>query len=95
MAETYNIPIAETQAGRSLVPWQHPLNLGGIGVTGGKAANVIGRDADLIIGVGTRFSDFTTSSKWLFNEDRKVLGSIFAPLTRIKWMPRPLWQMRR
>ena len=84
LAETYNIPIAETQAGRSLVPWQHPLNLGGIGVTGGKAANVIGRDADLIIGVGTRFSDFTTSSKWLFNEDRKVLGINICPFDAYK-----------
>ena len=84
LAETYNIPIAETQAGRSLVPWQHPLNLGGIGVTGGKAANVIGRDADLIIGVGTRFSDFTTSSKWLFNQDRKVLGINICPFDAYK-----------
>ena len=84
LAETYNIPIAETQAGRSLVSWQHPLNLGGIGVTGGKAANVIGRDADLIIGVGTRFSDFTTSSKWLFNQDRKVLGINICPFDAYK-----------
>lgn len=74
LAEKCNIPIVETQAGKGLVSWRHPLNLGGIGVTGGKAANVIGRDADLIIGVGTRFSDFTTSSKWLFNENRKVLA---------------------
>ena len=73
-ATKYNIPIAETQAGKGLIKWDNPLNVGGIGVTGGKAANVIGRDADLVIGVGTRFTDFTTSSKWLFNEQRKVLG---------------------
>lgn len=83
-AEKYNIPIAETQAGKGIVPWNHPLNLGGIGVTGGKAANVIGRDADLIIGVGTRFSDFTTSSKWLFNENRKVLGINICPFDAYK-----------
>ena len=83
-AEKYNIPIAETQAGKGIIPWQNPLNLGGIGVTGGKAANVIGRDADLVIGVGTRFSDFTTSSKWLFNENRKVLAINICPFDAYK-----------
>lgn len=83
-AEKYNIPIAETQAGKGIIPWQNPLNLGGIGVTGGKAANVMGRDADLIIGVGTRFSDFATSSKWLFNENRKVLAINICPFDAYK-----------
>lgn len=83
-AEKYNTPIAETQAGKGIIPWQNPLNLGGIGVTGGKAANVIGRDADLVIGVGTRFSDFTTSSKWLFNENRKVLAINICPFDAYK-----------
>ncbi len=84
LAEKCNIPITETQAGKGLIDWKHPLNLGGIGVTGGKAANVIARDADLIIGVGTRFSDFTTSSKWLFNEDRKVLAINICPFDAYK-----------
>ncbi len=84
LAEKCNIPIAETQAGKGLVSWNHPLNVGGIGVTGGKAANVIGRDADLVIGVGTRFTDFTTSSKWLFKEDRKVLGINICPFDAYK-----------
>ena len=83
-AEKHNIPISETQAGKGLIDWKHPLNLGGIGVTGGKAANVIGRDADLVIGVGTRFTDFTTSSKWLFNENRKVLGINICPFDAYK-----------
>lgn len=83
-AEKYNIPVAETQAGKGLIAWDHPLNVGGIGVTGGKAANVIGRDADLVIGVGTRFSDFTTASKWLFKEDRKVLGINICPFDAYK-----------
>ncbi len=83
-AEQCNIPITETQAGKGLIDWRHPLNLGGIGVTGGKAANVIARDADLIIGVGTRFSDFTTSSKWLFNERRKVLAVNVCPFDAYK-----------
>lgn len=84
LAEKCNIPVAETQAGKGLIAWNHPLNVGGIGVTGGKAANVIGRDADVIIGVGTRFSDFTTASKWLFNEDRKVLGINVCPFDAYK-----------
>lgn len=83
-AEKYDIPVSETQAGKGIIDWKHPLNLGGIGVTGGKAANVIARDADLVIGVGTRFSDFTTSSKWLFNEERKVLGINICPFDAYK-----------
>lgn len=83
-ASQCNIPIAETQAGKGLISWRHPLNLGGIGVTGGKAANVIARNADLIIGVGTRFTDFTTSSKWLFNESRRVLGINICPFDAYK-----------
>ena len=65
-AEKYNIPFGETQAGKSAIVWDHPLNLGGIGATGNLAANIIARQADLVIGVGTRYTDFTTSSKWLF-----------------------------
>ncbi|MDK2919451.1 MAG: hypothetical protein PWQ37_2184 [Candidatus Petromonas sp.] len=65
-AEKFNIPFAETQAGKSAIEWAHPLNLGGIGVTGNLAANIIAKEADLVIGVGTRFTDFTTASKQLF-----------------------------
>lgn len=83
-ARKYNIPIAETQAGKGIISWKDELNVGGIGVTGGKAANVIGRDADLVIGVGTRFTDFTTASKWLFNEKRKVLGINVCPFDAYK-----------
>ncbi|MED3625372.1 3D-(3,5/4)-trihydroxycyclohexane-1,2-dione acylhydrolase (decyclizing) [Neobacillus thermocopriae] len=67
-AEKFNIPFGETQAGKSAVESHHPLNLGGIGVTGNSAANSIAKQADLIIGVGTRFTDFTTASKQLFGE---------------------------
>lgn len=66
LAERFGIPVAQTQAGKGVLPWDHPLNLGGIGETGSLAANTIARDADLVIGVGTRYTDFTTSSKWLF-----------------------------
>ncbi|MDW8801217.1 3D-(3,5/4)-trihydroxycyclohexane-1,2-dione acylhydrolase (decyclizing) [Clostridium sp. A1-XYC3] len=65
-AERFNIPFGETQAGKSAVLWSDKLNLGGIGATGNLAANTIAKEADLIIGVGTRYTDFTTSSKWLF-----------------------------
>lgn len=69
-AEKFNIPFGETQAGKSTIEWNHDLNLGGIGVTGNFAANIIAKEADLIIGVGTRFTDFTTCSKYLFqNKD--------------------------
>ncbi len=72
-ASTHNIPIAETQAGKSALPWDHPLNLGPIGVTGGEAANSVCAEADLVIGVGTRFQDFTTGSWSLFaNPNRKI-----------------------
>lgn len=84
-AEAFNIPIAETQAGKGLIPWEHPLNLGGIGVTGGLAANRIARDADLVIGVGTRFMDFTTSSKWAFqNPQVQFISLNIAPLDVFK-----------
>ena len=57
------IPVSETMAGKGSLRWDHPLNLGAIGVTGTLAANRIARDADLFIGIGTRYSDFTTASK--------------------------------
>ncbi|MFS0722998.1 3D-(3,5/4)-trihydroxycyclohexane-1,2-dione acylhydrolase (decyclizing) [Paenibacillus sp. 1P07SE] len=68
-AERFGIPVAETQAGKSVLPWDHPLNMGGIGVTGTLAANRLAREADMIIGVGTRYSDFTTASKSAFAPD--------------------------
>jgi 3D-(3,5/4)-trihydroxycyclohexane-1,2-dione acylhydrolase (decyclizing) len=67
-AEKFHIPFGETQAGKSGVESTHPLNLGGLGVTGNSAANSIAQEADLIIAVGTRFTDFTTASKQLFGE---------------------------
>lgn len=69
-AEKFNIPITETQAGKSAIKSSHKLNLGGVGVTGNLAANLIAEDADLVIGIGTRFTDFTSGSKGLWrNKD--------------------------
>ncbi|HGG04434.1 MAG TPA: 3D-(3,5/4)-trihydroxycyclohexane-1,2-dione acylhydrolase (decyclizing) [Aliiroseovarius sp.] len=74
-AESHNIAVAETQAGKSALPWDHPLNMGSIGVTGSSAANDIAARADLIFGIGTRFQDFTTGSWALFqNPDMRILA---------------------
>ncbi|MCH8094780.1 MAG: 3D-(3,5/4)-trihydroxycyclohexane-1,2-dione acylhydrolase (decyclizing) [Chloroflexi bacterium] len=64
--ESTGIPVGETQAGKGSLRYDHPLSLGAIGVTGTPGANIIARDADLVIGVGTRYSDFTTASKTAF-----------------------------
>ena len=74
-AETHNIPVAESQAGKSALPWDHPLNLGPIGVTGGEPANAVCAEADLVLGIGTRFQDFTTGSWGLFAKPgRKIIS---------------------
>ncbi|MFC5402206.1 3D-(3,5/4)-trihydroxycyclohexane-1,2-dione acylhydrolase (decyclizing) [Cohnella soli] len=65
-AEAFRIPVGETQAGKSAMAWDHPLNMGAIGATGSLAANRLAKNADLVICVGTRMSDFTTASKSLF-----------------------------
>ncbi len=65
-AEQTGIPVAETQAGKGSLPYDHPASLGAVGVTGTFAANRIAADADVVIGIGTRWSDFTTASKTSF-----------------------------
>ncbi|EOS35159.1 3D-(3,5/4)-trihydroxycyclohexane-1,2-dione hydrolase [Lachnospiraceae bacterium M18-1] len=72
--EEFKIPFGETQGGKSACKSSHPYCLGGIGVTGTYAANVIAKDADAVIAIGSRLSDFTTSSKWLYqNQDVKFV----------------------
>lgn len=72
--EEFHIPFGESQAGKSACKSSHPYCLGGIGVTGTYAANIIAKDADVVIAVGSRLSDFTTSSKHLFrNKDVKIV----------------------
>src|SRR5262249_43802683 len=66
LCEQTGIPVAETQAGKGSLPYDHPSSLGAIGVTGTFAANRVAVEADLVIGVGTRWSDFTTASKTAF-----------------------------
>ncbi len=65
-ASTTGIPVAETQAGKGALSFDHALSLGAIGATGTRGANVLAREADLVIGIGTRYSDFTTASKTAF-----------------------------
>jgi len=72
--QEFNLPFAETQSGKTACLSSHPCNLGGLGVTGNSAGNDIALEADVIIGIGTRFSDFTTASKSLFREDAKVVA---------------------
>jgi 3D-(3,5/4)-trihydroxycyclohexane-1,2-dione acylhydrolase (decyclizing) len=64
------IPVGETQAGKGSLSYDHPQNLGAIGVTGTFGANIIAREADLVIGIGTRYSDFTTASKTAFQNPK-------------------------
>ena len=66
LAEETGIPVAETQAGKGSLPWDHAASVGAIGATGTTAANALAREADVVLGVGTRYSDFTTASHSLF-----------------------------
>ncbi|MFB5661275.1 3D-(3,5/4)-trihydroxycyclohexane-1,2-dione acylhydrolase (decyclizing) [Alteribacillus sp. HJP-4] len=72
----YQVAFAETQAGKSTVSSDHPYNMGGLGVTGTLAANKAAKEADLIIGIGTRYTDFTSSSKTAFNFDESKFINI-------------------
>ncbi len=81
----FGIPIGETQSGKGVVAFKHPFNAGGIGLTGTSAANKLAKEADLIIGVGTKFMDFTTCSKWLFqNPDVQFVSINVAPMDAFK-----------
>jgi 3D-(3,5/4)-trihydroxycyclohexane-1,2-dione acylhydrolase (decyclizing) len=70
--EKHGVPVAETQGGKGGLPWDHPLQLGSIGVTGSPAANDLARDADLVLAVGTRLTDFTTGSHSMFGGAKLV-----------------------
>jgi 3D-(3,5/4)-trihydroxycyclohexane-1,2-dione acylhydrolase (decyclizing) len=65
-AERHGLPVAETQAGKGSLPWNHPCAVGSIGVTGSSAANALAAEADLVLAVGTRLGDFATGSRALF-----------------------------
>lgn len=70
----YCIPVAETQAGKSSLAAKHPMNVGGVGVTGSEAANSLAAQADVILVIGSRLQDFTTASKWAFkNQECQII----------------------
>ncbi len=75
-ATKHGIPVAETQAGKGALPWQHKYAVGGVGVTGSEAANLLAKEADVVIAIGTRLQDFTTESRTLFNDPNKKLIQI-------------------
>ena len=65
-ARSTGIPVCETQAGKGALPYDHPQEVGAVGVTGTPGANILAREADLVLGIGTRYSDFTSASKTAF-----------------------------
>ncbi|NDI35606.1 3D-(3,5/4)-trihydroxycyclohexane-1,2-dione acylhydrolase (decyclizing) [Chengkuizengella sediminis] len=75
-AEAFQIPVSDTQAGKSVMSWKHPLNMGAVGVTGSLAANRLAKETDLVIAVGTRLADFPTSSKQAFQNPQVEIISI-------------------
>ena len=77
-AREHGVPVAETQAGKGSLAWDHPLNVGAIGVTGSPAANDCAREADLVIAVGSRLQDFTTGSHTLFTQARLLSVNVQA-----------------
>ncbi len=83
-AEAYGIPVVESHGGKSALAWDHPLNLGAIGVDGGPAANLLAREADVVFAVGTRLQDFTTGSHALFAKS-KLLSLNVQHFDASKW----------
>ncbi|MFJ9243973.1 3D-(3,5/4)-trihydroxycyclohexane-1,2-dione acylhydrolase (decyclizing) [Streptomyces sp. NPDC101776] len=90
-AEATGIPVADTHAGKGAVPWDHPYAVGGIGSTGSYAANELAREADVVLGIGTRYSDFTTASHTVFgNPDVAFVNLNVARLDAVKHSAQPL-----
>jgi 3D-(3,5/4)-trihydroxycyclohexane-1,2-dione acylhydrolase (decyclizing) len=83
-AEEHRVPVAETQAGKGALAWDHPLQLGAIGVTGSTAANALAREADVVLAVGTRLQDFTTGSHSLATQARLMSLNVNA-FDALKW----------
>ena len=83
-AETHGVPVVESHGGKSSLPWDHPLNLGAIGVTGAPSANAMAREADVVLAIGTRLQDFTTGSHSLFAGAR-LLSLNVQSMDAAKW----------
>ncbi|MDQ0605151.1 3D-(3,5/4)-trihydroxycyclohexane-1,2-dione acylhydrolase (decyclizing) [Streptomyces canus] len=90
-AEATGIPVADTHAGKGAVPWDHPYAVGGLGSTGAYAANELAKEADVVLGIGTRYSDFTTASHTVFgNPDVTFVNLNVARLDAVKHSAEPL-----
>jgi 3D-(3,5/4)-trihydroxycyclohexane-1,2-dione acylhydrolase (decyclizing) len=83
-SEAHGIPVVETHGGKSSLPWDHPLNVGGIGVDGSPAANALAAEADVVLAIGTRLQDFTTGSHALFAK-AKLLSLNVQSFDAAKW----------
>jgi 3D-(3,5/4)-trihydroxycyclohexane-1,2-dione acylhydrolase (decyclizing) len=91
LAEATGVPVAETQAGKGSLPYDHPQSVGAIGATGTTAANAIAREADVVLGVGTRWGDFTTASRSVFAApDVRFANLNVAPVDAVKHTGVPL-----
>ncbi|MDP3178408.1 MAG: 3D-(3,5/4)-trihydroxycyclohexane-1,2-dione acylhydrolase (decyclizing) [Spirochaetaceae bacterium] len=89
--EAFRIPFGETQAGKGVLPWDNPHNLSGIGLTGSLAANRLAKRADLVLAIGTRLGDFTTCSKWLFQDPLcRIVGINVAAFDAYKMNAEPI-----
>jgi 3D-(3,5/4)-trihydroxycyclohexane-1,2-dione acylhydrolase (decyclizing) len=89
--EQFGVPVTETQAGKGVLNWNHPMNAGPIGSNGSTSANKLAREADLVITIGTRLSDFTTASKSAFqNPTVRFVGMNVAPMDANKLASRPV-----
>ncbi len=84
-ASRFGIPVAESQAGKGALAWDHPMSVGPIGANGGLAANRLARDADLVLAIGTRLGDFVTSSRTVFRSpEATIVGINIAPMDAYK-----------
>ncbi|HYX92450.1 MAG TPA: 3D-(3,5/4)-trihydroxycyclohexane-1,2-dione acylhydrolase (decyclizing), partial [Myxococcaceae bacterium] len=88
-AEQHGVPVCETQAGKGALRWDHPLQLGAVGVTGSPAANALAREADVVLAIGTRLTDFTTGSHSLFTQAALINLNV-NPIDGLKWRGMPL-----
>jgi 3D-(3,5/4)-trihydroxycyclohexane-1,2-dione acylhydrolase (decyclizing) len=84
MAERHGVPVTETVAGRTLVPHDHPLHVGPLGITGSSSANTMAAEADLVLAVGTRLQDFTTASWSVFAPDVRLVSVNAARFDAVK-----------
>src|SRR5690606_16750320 len=89
--EKHSVPVAETQAGKGALPRDHDLNVGSIGLTASSASKTLARDAELVLAIGARLSDFTTASKTLFeNGGVSLVGLNVRPFDAAKHYSYPL-----